>query len=323
MIYPKFIKEKETIGVCAPSAGIGRKIDLYEESIALLNKTFKIKETESVRVNNMRSTTAKKRAQELSELVKDKNVKMIMTATGGDYMFEILPYVKWEEFKENPKWIMGASDPTNILYPITCRYDIATLYGFNAGSYYGGKDITKDNNLNIIKGNIIKQKSFKKYRSFLDTISGELELKQDVKWLAKKDMTISGRLIGGCFEVIAAQLGTPYDYTNDFCERHKEDGIVFYFDIFSMSAYDVYLKLLQFKYAGYFKYCKGVLFGRVAFPNEDSMKYEEAYKLALKDIPYISEMDIGHVYPFMTIINGSLVKATYKNHKGSIEMKLK
>ena len=33
---------------------------------------------------------------------------------------------------------------------------------------------------------------------------------------------------------------TPYDYVNEFNERYKEDGVIWFFDIFSMNSCDVY-----------------------------------------------------------------------------------
>ena len=53
MYYPKFLKKNDTIGICAPSAGVGRGLDFYEKSVArLIEEGFKINETFSVRVNN-------------------------------------------------------------------------------------------------------------------------------------------------------------------------------------------------------------------------------------------------------------------------------
>jgi len=31
--------------------------------------------------------------------------------------------------------------------------------------------------------------------------------------------------------------GTPYDFVEEFNERYKEDGIIWFFDIFSMNSY--------------------------------------------------------------------------------------
>ena len=47
MIYPKFIKKGGTIGITAPSAGIGHKLDEYIESAKVFKKEgYKVKEIE-------------------------------------------------------------------------------------------------------------------------------------------------------------------------------------------------------------------------------------------------------------------------------------
>lgn len=328
MIYPKFLKANDTIGICALSAGCGDKIAEFEDSLAVLKKEgYKVKESPSVRSVKKVAAGARKRSQELDEMILDKDVDVIMLAAGGDLQIETMPHINFEHIKENPKWLCGLSDPTNLLYPVTTGLDIATIYGFNGGGYNSEYHKEQINNLKYIKGDLIKQTSYKKYTSFLDLIKGN-DIQKDVKWLgSKEEMNLKGRCIGGCIDAIAKLVGTKYDHTNEFIERYKDDGIIWYFDNFALSAYNMYLTLLQFKYAGYFKHCKGVLIGRTAFEsNQDSdviNSYAQAYKKALKGIPYIYEMDIGHTKPRMTMINGALIDVKYKDNKGSIKFTLK
>ena len=320
MIYPQFLNKNDTIGICAPSAGVGHKIDKYQKSLVNIKANdFKIVETKSVRNNNPRSTSAKKRGQELDELVTNPKVKAIMCASGGDYMLEMVPYINLEHIKENPKWICGMSDPTNLLYLVTTSLDIATMYGHNGGSYHEF-DQAKKTSIDYLKGNIYPQKSFKKYQQFLDETSFK-----DVKWISKESIKFEGRLIGGCLDVIEKLIGTPYDTTNNFINRYKNDGIVWYFDVFNMSSLNFYLTLLQLKNAGYLKYCKGVIIGRIAFSTIEDPKfdYRKAADLALKNIPHVMETDIGHVDPTMTFINGALVQVSCKDGKGKIRFTLK
>ena len=84
-----------------------------------------------------------------------------MAATGGDFLFDILPHLNPSVIQENIKWIMGASDPTGLVYPITTKYDIATLYVENAGDYYATP--TPDylqGNLAILKGDLVVQTNY-------------------------------------------------------------------------------------------------------------------------------------------------------------------
>ncbi|MBQ6126451.1 MAG: LD-carboxypeptidase, partial [Erysipelotrichaceae bacterium] len=113
MIYPEFLKENDLIGICAPSKGVGHKLDELEESNEVLRQNgYRIKETKSVRKNSDRSASAKQRAREMEELICDPEVKAVLCAAGGDYMLEMMPYVDFDRIRENPKWIIGMSDPT-------------------------------------------------------------------------------------------------------------------------------------------------------------------------------------------------------------------
>lgn len=323
MIYPNFLKKNDTIGIVALSAGVGDDLDSFNNSLNVLRDNYKIKETASVRNNSLVSNTAKIRASELDELVCDKQVQAILSAAGGDGQMETLPYINFDHIKENPKWLIGASDPTNLLFPVTTKLDIATLYGFNSKGFNDRPD--SKILLSYLKGDIVKQESYAKYIDFKDYIN-DLDIKRDVIYKANFDLDVSGRIIGGCLDCIAKLIGTNYDYVNEFIERYKDDGIIWYFDNFAMSAFDTYLTLLQFKYAGYFRYTKAILFGRVAFEsaafNEYITSYKQAYQKALEDIPYAYDLDIGHTHPCFTIINGAYSNFKCKNQKGSIEFKL-
>ena len=325
MIYPEFLKNNDTIGICAPSAGMGRKPEEFEESLRVFDsRGYKIKETASVRVNSNRGGSATKRAKEFHELIEDKNVDMVFFAAGGDYMLEMLPYVDFNKVKENPKWMCGMSDPTNLLFTTTTNCDIATLYGFNSGGMKLKEEKDQKVCFEYLNGNLVKQKSFKKYITCEEHYSGVKRKKHDVKWISKKDYKLSGRCIGGCLEVIDKLMGTNLDKTNEFLEKYKEDGFIWYLDVFSHSSYQFYLTLLQMKMAGYFKYCKGVLVGRVAFPRieDPKMNYIQAADKVLGKIPHIMEMDIGHTSPGMMMINGAMIDVECKDGKGSISFRL-
>lgn len=323
MQYPKFLKANSTIGITAPSQGVGDDIPSYEKSIqTLTNYGYRIKETKSVRKKGMVSTSGEKRAKELDELITDKDTDMIMCAAGGDFLIEMLPYINWQHIKDNPKWIEGYSDPTYLLYVITTKLDIATIYGCNAGSF----DQTNPhqclkNNLEILSGNIVEQHSFDYYQKEWTNTEDGYHLTEKVYWeTINKEVDITGRIIGGCLDCLKDLPGTAYDYTKEFIEKYKDDGIIWYFDICELSAEETFRILFRLKEAGWFKYIKGIIVGRVAFPKHfyPEFTYQEALKRLFKDLPIIFNADIGHVPPKMTIINGSIAHITCQNGKGTI-----
>ena len=323
MNYPLMISKNSIIGITAVSAGLGYRIEDLESSKNNLSNLYRFTETDNVRSTNYISSDPLVRAKELDSLFIDKNVDGIFCATGGDFCLEMLDYINFDNIKNNPKWIMGASDPTSILYTITTKLDIATLYGLNASSYSGELHECHKNNLEILQGNIVKQNSFKKYDT--NTGFGDYNLDGNVYWESKNDIDVTGRLIGGCFDVLLNIIGTKYDYTKEFIERYKDDGIIWYFDVFAKSSVDFYLGLLQMKMAGWFSNSKCIMIGRVKYPSNpfDDFDYNSAIDRLNLDIPIIFNCDIGHVFPKMTIINGSIGHVKCSNGLGSIEMELK
>ena len=337
MIYPDFLKEHDTIGVNAPSDGITDEVKLKRLDNAIKNfnsRDFNIKETPNVRCSiKGRSSTSKERARELEELYEDKDVKAIICTSGGDFLLEMLSEVDFNVIKDNPKWLQGFSDPTGLLFTITTNIDIATLYADNFGCF-GMEPWHKslDNNLEILKGNIIEQTSFPKYeKGYKDYITGKepYELTEKAYWKNLNNeevINIKGRMIGGCLDIITDLFGTRFDKTKDFLEKYKNDGIIWYFDVCELSSESIIRIFWKLKDNSYFKYTKGILFSRVFACNSYyDITYEEAIYESLKDlnIPIIINTDIGHVSPRMTIINGAIATITSSNGKGKIKFDLK
>ena len=327
MIYPEFLKKKDVIGITAPSAGVGRKIESYEASIKVLKEQgYSIKETADVRINSQRSASAETRAKELKSLYQDSEVKMVMCAAGGDFINEVLPYVDWKIMRRHPKYLMGASDPTALLYPLTTKYDVASIYGMNAGAYDPGLSFQFiQDNLKMLKGNEIIQYSSEQCQRKPGWEMDHLELTDPDEWKCTQEkLNTSGRAIGGCLDVMKDLFGTPYDGTAQFVKKYAGDGFIWFFDVYGMSAENVYRTLCQMRYAGYFEHAKAAVIGRVLFESSDTgMSYEEAIVQALPDIPAVYEADIGHTDPCMTLLLGAIVQLKYQAGRGSLKFMVK
>lgn len=337
MIYPKFIKEQGTIGVTAPSRGITNKLDLKRLENAkkkLKEKGLNVIETKNVRTDNLgRSSSKEERAKQLESLFLNKKVDAIISASGGDFLMEMIPYLNYEVIKNNPKWFQGYSDPTWLTYTITTNLDIATIYSHNFKSF-GMNPWHKslETNIELLKGNIINQKSFEKYelaKKNQETGLEDYNLTEKVKWkiiTGEKEVTLKGRMIGGCLDVINEIYGTSYDKTKEFLEQYQNDGIIWYLENYSLTSEDLTRVLWKLNDKGYFKYTKGIIFGRsLNYQSFYNLSFEETIKSSLKDlkVPIITEADLGHLSPRMTIINGAIVEIKVKNDQGEISFVLK
>lgn len=311
MRYPDFIKIGDTIGITAPSAGITKKedwlrLDNVKNNFGSLG--YKVRETEDVRKCELgRSADAKKRA-------------------------EILEYLDFNKIsKSKLKWIQGYSNITVISFVFTTMLDIATIYGPNVKAY-GMRNLYKNltDSIRMLEGQDVIQESFEKCEDknlMCERVDPLEEYKLEVvsSWKSLNGdefSNFSGRSIGGCMDDILNLIGTKYDFVNQYIEKYKYDGIVWFLEVYEMSSSQVMRNLWQMKSAGYFENCRGIIFGRPLFVREDyGVKFYEAVLGALKDlnIPIIYDVDIGHVAPQMSVVNGAIIDVVYEKGKGKIK----
>lgn len=320
MIIPEYLNDGDTIGITACSCGVLKKIDKYEKTLSnLKDNGFNVIETDNVRTGGDVSSDSVTRARELESLFTNDDVKMVAVARGGDFLFDMLEKVDFSLLAKNPKWFAGSSDPTSLLYILTTKYDIATIY--SPCNMTGlDEDNLHESYLNyfkILKGDLVKQYKYDKceVESFSDDLS------KDNEWInINGDVNQEGILIGGCLDVLKDLIGTEYDGTQEFLEEYKNEGFIWYFDVFDKSNVDLYNTLLQFKYAGWFKYTKAILIGKVCISeNFGDISYEEIIKKALPDIPVVYKFDVGHVKPSFTMINGMKVRIISNKDESSLE----
>ena len=153
---------------------------------------------------------------------------------------------------------------------------------------------------------------------------GGYDLCRPVHWQTPNGgFCAEGRLLGGCLDVIDILRGTDFIDVPGFVKRYEADGVIWYFDVFAMTAEQVFYSRWSMKQAGWFRTAKAFVFGRVMFPGGMMLSYEQAVRRALGDVPFALEADIGHVKPCFTLINGALGCITVEQGKAALEMELK
>ena len=337
MIYPKFLKKGDLIGVPTPSDAaydVQHKNRFKNAVLNFKERGFSIELSKNINHSLVsRSASAKERGAEINEMFSRDDIDFVLCAAGGEFLVECLPFVDFGLLKKNPKFVQGFSDPTGLLFPITTKYDIATLYGMNFGEYGMEKWYKNlDDSLEIMQGNLVSQESFGKYASehseyMTGLESYKLDTKNVWKTLDGEDVRFSGRLIGGCMDIISELAGTKYDGMAEFNERYKKDGVVWYFDNCELSFEETIRTLWKFKELGYFKYTTGIVFGRFGV-DEPTRNYESVYD-CLKDsvvadlgVPVVFDADISHKDPSMIVINGAIATVEVSGGKGRISQRL-
>ena len=94
MIYPRFLKSGDTIGITALSSGIDPNDLSFDVSLSHLKEEgYNLLEMPCTRSGLVPSADAITRANEFNELMKREDISLIYTASGGEFMMEILPYI--------------------------------------------------------------------------------------------------------------------------------------------------------------------------------------------------------------------------------------
>lgn len=226
MIKPKHLQKGDKIAIVSLSwGGLGDKELIHKYYIAKerLENEFGL---EVVTMPNALKGTEfiyehpELRAQDLMEAFKDKTIKGIFCAIGGNDSVRILPYIDYDIIKNNPKIFMGYSD-TTVSHFIMRKAEIVSYYGpavmSEFGEYVKMFDYTKEAVKNIL---------FKDTRNYEiksseywsnDFVSWNEENKNIQKKLIKEEHgyevlngtgKISGELIGGCLDVFPMIVGT-------------------------------------------------------------------------------------------------------------------
>ena len=183
MIIANKIKPGDTIGVVAPSNPIiGDNIEELKKAKKILEKDgFKVIFSKNIFSNTNRYTaTAKEKAEDINEMFKNKEVKMIWCAKGGNNSNSVFEYLDYEAIKENPKIICGYSDITSLTNIIHEKTGLVTFSGTNF------KTIATD------ETNYSYEEAIKRF------VKGSLEIgKEKTGYKTIKEGTAEGELVGG------------------------------------------------------------------------------------------------------------------------------
>ena len=332
MIKYPVIEQGATIGVTAPSSGVPRDLHelVKEASEKLKSKGYRVLIGETVWTQEKaKSSPAVKRAKEFNEMMQNGDIQLIFPPWGGELLIEMLEYIDFENF--NNKWILGYSDVSLLLLAITLKTGVATAHGTNLvdirGAYSDETTAMWQKVLSMKKGDSILQYSSEKYQKewqFDIPTPHIFNLTESTTWksVSGNKVSIQGRLLGGCIDVIRHLIGTQYGDVQNFNKQFIEgESILWYMENCELTTTDLRRSLVQMKLAGWFNNCSGIMFGRSpANQPVDGYRVEDVYREISNElqIPIIYDIDCGHVPPQMTFINGSYAEVELENGRGTV-----
>lgn len=333
MITYPFLKKGATVGVTAPSSGVEADLhNMFKQAVSRSeNRGYPVVCGETVWTQDKaKSAPAEVRAREFNRMMQNDKIGIIIPPWGGVLLIEIIDKLDFEQFQK--KWILGYSDTSVLLLATTLKTGMATAHGTNLvdlrGDYSDETTAMWEKVLSTDKGSSITQHSSEKFQKKSDhenptPVVFHLTEQSEWKSLSGEDVSLKGRLLGGCIDVIRHLIGTPYGNIHDFQkETINNEPILWYFENCEMDTTDVRRTLVQMKLAGWFENCSGIIFGRSS-ANDPIENYEirDVYKDLGHELnlPIVYDIDCGHVPPQMTFINGAYAEVEVQNGKGKIE----
>lgn len=331
MKYPSFLKSGDTLGVTAPSFGIHPDdIERYEKA----KQTFRSLGIEVIETPNVHtigvcaSGPAQERAKQFCDLYARKDVKCVVAASGGQLELLIADKLDFYRLdKAEPKWFCGYSDNTVISYLLATRLDTASVYGYGICGLGDDLHISSTDHIDLITGRKTIFQSYPSHaskHSFTDNERNNYDALTEWRNL-QGNGSISGRLIGGCLDILGGICGTTADRTASFIKKYGDEGIVWFLESCDLDPSGVARVLWQLKNAGWFNKAVGFVFGRPYISEEMfGLSFEAAVLEILGDtrLPIITGADIGHVPPILPILCGSYANIQTDGRKATIEYKL-
>jgi muramoyltetrapeptide carboxypeptidase len=321
------LKLGDSIGIFSPSSPITCTcpIRFARAKEYLRNKGFKIVEGNLTgKYDFYRSGSIMERAEELNALIRNPEIKCIMSTVGGMNSNSILPYIDYEAIKRNPKIIIGYSDVTAILLAIYAQTGITTYYGPALVASFGELPPFVDWTYKYFKELLIEEMEFP-YTLNDPLFWTEESIDWETQNRAKEQndnqlVTVHGgiargRLIGGNLNTMQGIWGSKYMPT-------IKDGDILFIEDAQKDAATVERSFSLLKVNGVLDTISGIILGKHQL-FDDSETGRKPYEILLEvmgdnKVPFIADFDCCHTHPMMTIPIGCEIELNATKKKVTI-----
>lgn len=253
-------------------------------------------------------------------MLADPAIRAIVPPWGGETAVDLLPLLDWDALsKAEPTWVVGFSDISTIITPLTLLSGVATVHGNNlmdtpyrppAGllSWLDIVAMQPRTTFTQTPPGRYRPTGWDDYRK--NSRVNEFTLDTPGRWArldGEGDVEAEGRLIGGCIETLCNLAGTHYADVEGFAQREAPDGLLVYVEAAEDDAATICRNLHGMRLNGFFTGANAVLVGRTRAPAIDSLTQHEAVidALGCLDVPIIADVECGHVAPYLPIVNGA------------------
>ena len=347
MRFPKFIEDNAVIGFPAPSFGCADEpyASAFKEALrkfTAMGYTVKPGPNSDKALGIGISNKPELCGREFMDMYTDPSIDALISCGGGELMCEILDHVDFKKLSEaDPKWLMGYSDNTNLIFLLSTLADTAGIYGPCAPAFgmEPWHEAVRDA-FDLLRGKKLTQNGYPLYEieSKKDEthplepynvtekrmISAFIPKEGGLTKTAAGSVSFEGRLIGGCLDCLVNLAGTCFDKVNDFADRYKDDGLIWFLEACDLNVFSIRRAVWELKHAGWFDHVKGFLIGR---PLQGETMFNLDRFHAVTDIlesfnvPVLMDLDIGHLPPMMPLIVGASTGVTFDPAEDKLEIK--
>lgn len=284
----------------------------------LTNKGFNLKAGALTGKSDFyRSGTIKDRANELNSLIRDPQVKCIISTIGGSNSSSLLPYIDYKAIAKTPKIFVGYSDVTTILLAIYNKTGVKTFYGPALVASFGEFEPlvtqTFDSFLEVVNCTLVSPHRYSTPPVWTDEfidwkIQSSPKSVYPNRWMFLGNSVVEGRVLGGNLSAMSAIWGSTY------MPSISKGDILLIED--SNKSIDIVERLFSLlRLSGVFDKISAVILGK----HEQFDDCESDRKpidvlleiLAGYDIPILYDFDCCHTHPMLTIPIGSKVRIDF------------
>ncbi|MET9432072.1 MULTISPECIES: S66 peptidase family protein [unclassified Streptomyces] len=321
--YPRPLRPGDRVAVTSPSSGVPKELrGRLDVAVATVEaRGYEVVVGDCMDGSGHVSAPAAERAAELMAMLTDPAVRAVVPPWGGETAIDLLPLLDWDRLREaEPTWLVGYSDMSTILTPLTLLTGVATLHGNNLMdtpyrtpegllSWLDIAALPEGSRFAQTPPGRHRTTGWDDYSAFPDV--REYTLNATGTWTrldGDGDLEVEGRLIGGCIETLSNVAGTPYGDVTRFARAHAPEGLLVYVEaVGDDDALEICRNLHGMRLAGFFDAANAVLVGRTSAPDRASLTQAEAVLDALGPlgVPIIADVECGHVPPYLPLVNGA------------------
>ena len=333
--YPSALRPGDRIGVTAPSSGVEQHlVPRFEACLdALRARGFEVVTGHVLDGESHTSASKEERATELMSMLTDPDVRAVFPPWGGETAIDLLDVLDWDALADaDPTWVIGLSDTTTWMLPLTLRLDWATLHGamLMDETYVQPDGVVRWSDLAAADGPVTQRGTGRHaVGGHADWVADPAQTTRPYdgtgSWLTLEPgpVDVTGRLVGGCIETVVNLAGTPYGDLPGWAAAQPE-GTIVYLEACGDDAYTICRGLHGLRLAGWFDNAQAVVIGRTPAPDTETLTQHEAVRdaLGMLGVPVVLDVECGHVSPRMPMVNGALARLVVDGDRNEITQEL-